>query len=111
VIGFAQPEDVAATLRDWFRTSSSEGISLLSALGGMPLTLRDLATASSGEQQMVRSPAWILIHGVHSELYAKPDDRWEANDIASRCPEIVTLLSDSTTGEQALPDELVSPWR
>lgn len=111
VIGFAQPEDVAATLRDWFRTSSSEGMSLLPALGGMPLTLRDLVKASNNGQQMRRSPAWMLIRGEHSELYAKPDDRWEANDIASRCPEIITILSDSTTAEQALPNELVSPWR
>ena len=26
------------------------------------------------------------------ELYAKPDDRWEANDVASRCPQVVEEL-------------------
>jgi hypothetical protein len=27
------------------------------------------------------------------ELFAKPDDRWEANEIASRCGEVVEVLA------------------
>jgi hypothetical protein len=27
-----------------------------------------------------------------AELYAKPDDRWEANDVASRCPDVAARL-------------------
>lgn len=34
-----------------------------------------------------KSPAPVL------ELYVRPDDRWEANDIAERCPEAVEMLS------------------
>jgi len=26
-------------------------------------------------------------------LYGKPDDRWEVNDVADRCPEVVERLS------------------
>jgi hypothetical protein len=28
----------------------------------------------------------------HFELYVKPDDRWETNNVADRCPEIVEEL-------------------
>ena len=27
------------------------------------------------------------------ELFAKPDDRWEVNDVADRCSEVVELLT------------------
>ena len=27
------------------------------------------------------------------ELFAKPDDRWEANEVASRCGDVVELLA------------------
>ncbi len=111
VSGIAQPEDIVATLCDWFNTSHATGMSVLPALSGIPLTLRDLAFANSGAQQMVRTPAWMLVREESSELYAKPDDRWEVNDVASRCPEIVARLSDSNIREQALPEELMSEWR
>ena len=29
-----------------------------------------------------------------SELFAKPDDRWEVNNVASRCREVVECLQD-----------------
>jgi hypothetical protein len=30
-----------------------------------------------------------------SELYVRPDDRWEANDVAKLCPDVVEELRDS----------------
>jgi hypothetical protein len=27
------------------------------------------------------------------ELYVRPDDRWEANDVATLCPEVVQEMS------------------
>jgi hypothetical protein len=49
-------------------------------------------------------------------LYSKPDDRWEANDVASLCPEIVQALGECLQkrehlAEQALPAELLFQWR
>jgi hypothetical protein len=29
------------------------------------------------------------------ELYVRPDDRWEANDVAKLCPDVVEMLSKS----------------
>ena len=50
----------------------------------------------------IQTQAWKLIkktskHGPPNsdgfELYAKPDDRWEVNDVSRRCPQIVDALS------------------
>jgi hypothetical protein len=39
-----------------------------------------------------------------AELYAKPDDRWEANDVANRCRDVVEELQQVLSQyEQALP--------
>jgi hypothetical protein len=39
-----------------------------------------------------RTPAWYLRQGERSELFTKPDDRWEVNDVAQRCPEVLDGL-------------------
>jgi hypothetical protein len=50
----------------------------------------------------VRTPAWSLHvdEGQTKSLYAKPDDRWEANEVADRCGEVPDELA-------ALIDEFV----
>jgi hypothetical protein len=57
------------------------------------------------------------------QLYVKPDDRWEANDVASRCPQIVERLSELLSDfeqrcregrplpDEPLDSELVAPRR
>ena len=56
--------------------------------------------SESGERAF-RTPAWYLRlpapRSAHDEspapeLYAKPDDRWEVNDVAPRCPEVVAAM-------------------
>jgi len=47
----------------------------------------------------VRTNEWMLIQNPDRHaLYVKPDDRWEHNDVSSRCPEIVELLRISPSG-------------
>ena len=57
----------------------------------------------------IQTQAWKLIkktgqadspNSSEFELYAKPDDRWEVNDVSRRCPQIVEALS------QILDDQL-----
>jgi hypothetical protein len=88
---------------------------LLPNLSGGIANLRDLAKATNAAgERMIRTPAWHLKLGKQAELYAKADDRWEANDVASRCADIVQLLSDLAErrdSQTALPEELFSPWR
>ena len=51
----------------------------------------------------IQTQAWKLIRETDKsdaqndpkfELYAKPDDRWEVNDVSRRCPQVVAELSD-----------------
>jgi arylsulfatase A-like enzyme len=55
-----------------------------------------VATGTSGAQA-IRTLDWCLRKDVASkvdaELYVRPDDRWEANDVAKLCPEVVESLS------------------
>jgi hypothetical protein len=128
VTGFAQPADLGATLREWFAASQSvnksQGISLVPYLSGEPGRLRDVAIATGPQgEKSIRTPAWQLHQGDTVELYAKPDDQWEANDVASRCPDVVQSLSELLTQrlqaikegaplpEASLSEELLSIWR
>jgi hypothetical protein len=61
--------------------------------------------------------------GEQHELYAKPDDRYEVNDVALRCQDVVEQLSETArvTGEAIargdeaslppLAEELTDAWR
>jgi hypothetical protein len=120
VTGFAQPADIGVTVSHWLAGrlgDSAAGVSLAPYLSGESGRIRDVVVASTDAgYRMIRTPAWMMIEGNHTELYAKPDDRWEANDVASLCPEIVEKLCQhlETTiagNPEALSEELLSPWR
>ena len=49
-------------------------------------------------QRAIRTSAWFMRelatdNGPQRELFAKPDDRWEANEVSSRCSDIIELLA------------------
>ncbi len=102
--GFAIPADLGATLTDWFGVSAkappSLGRSVLPLFSESPIPERQLAiTRSPSGELSVRTSAWLLKlppAGAPCQLFAKPDDRWEVNDIASRCPEIIEELTALT---------------
>ena len=97
-----QPCDLAATLAQWLDLpplpASGYAASLLPLARGEDLPPRELAVATGPAQRAVRSPAWFLHEAVvddeiHRKLYAKPDDRFEANEVASRCGDIAEQLA------------------
>jgi hypothetical protein len=95
-----QPADLWATLLDAWgiddRPDSPTGASLLPIVREETAALRDhVCLAGDGLEQAIRTPAWYLRRGPRPELFAKPDDRWEANDVARRCPEVVECLEDA----------------
>ena len=55
---------------------------------------RDRLCIGGGTDRAVRTPAWFLRTAPQPELFAKPDDRWEVNDVAGRCHEVVECLQD-----------------
>jgi arylsulfatase A-like enzyme len=55
-----------------------------------------LLSTSEGEFLAFRTPGWSLQCNVPSrtaQLFVRPDDRWEANDIAALCPDVVEALT------------------
>jgi hypothetical protein len=117
------PSDLGVTLASWFRLPEGEGCNLLKPATNPRQFVR--ASASSGEH-WIRTPAWMLrrpapggdaARGPAAELFVKPDDRWEANEVGSRCPDIVERLSAVLASEATciganacvLDDDLVTP--
>lgn len=113
---FGHLADVAMTVADWLGldmpTAGRMAGSLLAASAieesaNARLAPRQVAMAASANQRMVRTPAWMWRasqagNDTHDELFAKPDDRWEANEVASRGREIVAQLSAAAAAfEQA----------
>jgi arylsulfatase A-like enzyme len=104
-----EPADLWATLLDWWGVApvphSPTAASLMPIVRGQAQTLHDrLCVLGNGADRAIRTPAWHLRAGAEPELFAKPDDRWEVNDVATRCQEVVEFLQDVLAQyEQSLP--------
>jgi arylsulfatase A-like enzyme len=119
-----QPCDLAPTLAEWFGVagvpaSVLHGQSLLPIIRSEATPVRDRALVAAGRWRAIRTPAWFLIAEQPSDadtpsaapptfrLFAKPDDRWELNDVADRCQAVVELLAPlvaaPASGEPAAP--------
>ncbi len=119
-----KPVDLLATLLEWFGLSASvhaaTGGSLLEVEASSPSRSRPYVIAVGEDGgRAIRTPAWMLYQrppvdtplaeqpaGATVELYSKPDDRWEANEIADRCPEVaaglLAVLERAASGDDAL---------
>jgi arylsulfatase A-like enzyme len=91
-----EPADLWATLLEFWqverRPESPTGASLLPLVRGEMKSLRDRLGVVAGAERGLRTPAWYLRAGEQPELYAKPDDRWEVNNVAPRFPEITDAI-------------------
>ena len=110
-----EPADLWATLLEWCCKDCGKGDSPifadakigavpLSPTGGSVLPLirqeavlpRDrLCIVGDNGQRAIRTPAWYLRACEEPELFAKPDDRWDINNVSSRCGEVVECLQDA----------------
>ena len=130
-----QPADLFATLADWCKLSPNTtplfGQSLLPLVRGEREQLRDRACiADARGRRAIRTPAWYLLQPApandappRAELYSKPDDRWEVNDVADRCAETAEALqraiaefeaaaqTDAIEGLSPLDESLVNEIR
>jgi hypothetical protein len=111
-----QPHDLPGTLADWLELDraalgSGRATSLLDIVDGQVESLRDHVLLVSQHDRAIRTPGWLLRQPLAGapELYAKPGDRWEVNEVASLLPEIVAGLEaalarfDETGGADQLP--------
>jgi arylsulfatase A-like enzyme len=102
-MALVQPCDVAVTLADLSyvplpQIEKLQGKSLLPVVQDEAVSLRDaiLIHGMDGERA-IRTTGWHLRwrKDEQAELFVKPDDRWEANEISSRCPEIAASLKQA----------------
>jgi arylsulfatase A-like enzyme len=103
---FAQPGDLHATLCNWFgvaRPSSPTPGLDLAAVGeaSADATRQFVAARGVDGECALRTPAWMVrqppqmapdARQTAVELYAKPDDRWESNEVARLCPDVAARL-------------------
>ncbi len=94
-----EPADVWATLLDWWGIGaphSPTATSILPIVRQESDALRDrLCLRGIGTERAIRTPAWYLRAAAEPELFAKPDDRCEVNNVASRCQDVVEGLQDA----------------
>lgn len=102
----AMPIDLFATLLNWFGVALPADfrpvVDLLTCEYGSapPIGRQWIAAHGVDGELAVRTAAWMLRRAPASrdggppgvELYAKPDDRWEANEISDRCPDVAERL-------------------
>jgi hypothetical protein len=103
-----QPPDLLPTLFDWLRMESGQpsrfAQSMLPLVRGEQEMLRDhVALLGGGAERALRTPAWYLRRPGSDdsrpspegcELFVKPDDRWEQNEISSRCADVTERLAE-----------------
>ncbi len=96
VYAFTQPADAAATVLDLFGCEPAEGHSLLPLTRGRAEGTRDYAISrlelNGAAEQAIRTDDWALLWPLRVPegetraplLFAKPDDRWEVNNLYAR---------------------------
>jgi arylsulfatase A-like enzyme len=102
--------DLLPTLFGWLEPStalSCDGMSILPLVSNISTAWRDAVLSVSSSSKSLRTPAWCIRQDYVAtdlsqmssdpsgagELYVRPDDRWEANDVAKLCPDVVESLS------------------
>lgn len=92
-----QPSRVAEYIRDAY---PSHGNSSIFRVGQAEVAASQRrAVCLAQRASALRTPEWLLIQGSERrELYAKPDDRWESNEVSSRCHEVVENLIAENLG-------------
>ncbi len=96
-----EPADLWATLWDCCGTGdhvprSPTAGSLMPIIQGERIALRDrLCIVGQRHERAMRTPAWYLRACGEMELFAKPDDRYEVNNVADRCRDVVECLEDT----------------
>jgi hypothetical protein len=124
-----QPADLFATLGNWLANADQsapqpcpthESRTLLSARDDSePRRKLAIARSSTGETALA-TPAWFVrapappvpdaeTDARKLELYVKPDDRFEANEVSDRCHEIVEEYREAVQALESALEQGVIP--
>jgi arylsulfatase A-like enzyme len=92
-----QPADLWATLASWCGVADNSGPGFARSLLPHPAAVhpaRQAVCSTFGDERSIRTPAWFLRRAQDRvQLYAKPDDRWEVNEVSNRCTEVSEQLA------------------
>lgn len=106
-----QPGDLGVTVASWLGTDGAAerryGRNLLSQVAGDEHTFRQAVCSTAGPslssepsspppegEHSIRTPAWFMRRsGEGGQLYVKPDDRWEVNEVSDRCADVAEQLT------------------
>lgn len=111
-----QPSDLAPTLCDWHGVAPDRFPAAMNLLRRMheggEHDRQCVGILGEGEERAMVTPAWYYRQATRRELFLRPDDCWEANDVADRCPEIVDAMATAlsayhramqSNGREAMP--------
>ncbi|MDR3108527.1 MAG: hypothetical protein LBU65_02395 [Planctomycetaceae bacterium] len=88
-----EPNDLRKTIERWFEISGD--VSLFELANETQESLHEHIIIKSGSETAVITSSWFLrsLNENKQELYVKPDDRWEVNNVTTRCSEVVQELT------------------
>jgi arylsulfatase A-like enzyme len=85
--------------------SHFDGASIVPLVAKADSAWRDALLSASASRKSLRTATWCLQHDdaatqteqsdndqAVDELFVRPDDRWEANDVAKLCPDVIDTL-------------------
>lgn len=92
-----QPPDLFDTLLGWFEasaeTSGRFGTDLIQLAQTNSNDKRERVCSVSPTERALRTPAWFLRQCENeTELFVKPDDRWEMNNVFQRCRSVADQM-------------------
>jgi hypothetical protein len=97
-----QPSDLWATLLDLWGVSVEDppfaAHNLMPLVREVAAGARDrLGIAGIGSERAIATPVWYLRMppSGSDELYVRPDDRWQVNDVTDRCSEVAEKLREA----------------
>lgn len=75
----------------------------------LPRLARPIVSRAAG-LTAIRTVDWkLIVAGEQAELYAKPDDRWEQNDVHNRCRQTVEELQAQLADASRPPSSVPTP--
>jgi arylsulfatase A-like enzyme len=112
VNGLTSHVDVLPTIAEWLNPGAKleskafEGLSALQFASGSTRSWRSALCSKSTTSHAIRTESWCLREDVDAsksspELYVRPDDRWEANDVAKLLPDTVEELRSMRISREA----------
>jgi hypothetical protein len=94
---FISPSEISSLLPLWLTGQTETFRTRIIELDRvLPDRQREVKWLLCPGQKMIQTHAWKLLQTADgtTELYAKPDDRWEINNVANRCPKVVEQLRE-----------------